>query len=74
MSRREAQAKFVAARARTAAIVRGLDPVRAQLAGDPVRDADGWRRYKAWLRDYKEKLRSLQRIATFDPGPQNPRW
>lgn len=74
MSSREAQARFVAARARTAAIVRALDPVRAQLAREPYRTPEQWRKYQAWLRDYAEKLRSIQRVCSYDPGPQHPAW
>ena len=74
-AQREANRRYEERQKHLRKIIRELDPVRGQLAQEPVlRTPQAWRAYQAWLKDYQERLRSLQRICEYDPGPQHPRW
>jgi hypothetical protein len=72
---REANRRYEERQKHLRKIIRELDPVRGQLARDPVpASRQAWAAYRDWLVDYRERLRSLQRICEYDPGPQHPRW
>ena len=71
----EAARRFGEKRRTMTAMVNALDPVRAQLAYEPIlRTPGAWIAYRKWLADYQGKLRSLKGCCEFDPGPQHPRW